>query len=253
MKVIETSRLDRDVSGFFAENAISHKKYTSGDHNLSVDGTGKDASVTSSIGAAIASYILKKFKADTLRVMDLGTGKGHLPNEMARAGIDAYGLEGAGGLAGATVYDHNKIVCCDLSVPIIDERLNKAFDLTTSFELIEHIHRSHEDQFIKNLVYLSDWHLCSINVDEWPGITNNHCNIKHPCCWGELFRRHNIGCEFIGAAPKAKPAWAHEAFIPIQYSPGAHSEEFRDNVRHEGWDEWPFSIFCILDMREAYR
>jgi len=252
MKKINVTAQDRDVASFFAENSILQKKFTSGAHNLSVDGTGKDVSVGETVGRRISEYICEKFVTDDkLCVVDLGTGRAHLPNQMDKLGIDAYGFEGAGELVGQGVYNKNKVACCDLSVPFTDERLNKAFHLSTSFELLEHIHRDHEDQFLKNLAYLSDYHLCSINVDGWPGVSSTHCNIKHPCCWGETFRKHGIECDFIGAAPKARPdpAWAKKGFIPKEYAPGADNEEFRDNVRFGQWDEWKFSIFCLLDLR----
>ena len=54
--------------------------------------------------------------------------------------------------------------------------------------------------FIKNLAYLSDWHLCSIHMDGWPGPTAEHCNIKHECCWMEFFRKHKVKCEILGHA-----------------------------------------------------
>lgn len=265
MKEIVVTALQKDVAGFFNENCVAKKLYTDGSRNLSVDGSGKDVSVGGTVGQRIGEYILKKFKSDgPLRVIDLGTGKGYLPEEMSKLGIEAYGLEGDGELAKQAVYDKNKVICCDLSVPIVDDRLHKAFHLTTSFELIEHIHRRHEDTFLRNLAFLSNYHLCSIHIDAWPGLQDTHCNIKHPCCWMEIFRKKNIECEVIGACPNASTA--HNALevynkrgdilVPIPYTDAynkmSHSEEFRENVRFGQWDEWKLSMFCILDFTNMY-
>lgn len=249
MKQIDVNKqLGGDVSAFFAVNALSHAYYMNGDHNLSVDGTGKDVSVSESIATKIGKYVSEKFKCDNkLVVLDIGTGLGNMVKGLQENNIDSYGLEGSKTLADKIVCDKDRVVIADLSQPLGDNRLNKAFHLTTSFEVFEHVHRSHEDQFLANLAYLADYHLCSINIDEWPGLKETHCNIKHLCCWLELFKRHSITYEVLGAATSASTLAGHEGDIgiPTGYNKITDNEEFR---QHTGC-EWPFSIFCLLDLR----
>ena len=163
MKIIQTSNIIGDAESFFEENCMLKKNYTSGKHNESVDGTGVKSSISDTIGCNIARYIKDKFVCnDQLKVIDVGTGVGHLVEQMNKAGIDGYGIEGSSSAAGQSACNRNRLAVCDLSIPLNDERLKKAFHLSTSFELFEHIHRIHEDTFLRNLAYLSDYHLCSI-------------------------------------------------------------------------------------------
>ncbi len=238
-----------NIGAFFADHSSVIHNYTNGSHNLSVDGTGVDPSVTSDIADKISKYILKKFNCnDKLIVLDIGTGIGHMVNGLNNNGIDGYGIEGSIRAASRSVCDKNKISVLDMSISIEDERLKKCSHLTTSFELLEHIHRNHEDQFLRNLSYLSDYHLCSINMDEWPGNTYNHCNIKHLCCWLELFRKHSIKYEILGEATKGGVVAKHKGDVGVpSYTNKTHNEEFRDNT---GCD-WHFSMFCLLDFRNS--
>lgn len=253
MNIIDIEHiLSGDPKSFFKENNFAIKHYTSGEHNLSVDGTGVDVSVGETVGLQIAKYLKNKFQAnESLKTVDLGTGKGHLVRSFLDIGVEAYGIDGSLNPLRQEVCGRERLAVCDLSKPLNDERLKKAFHFTTSFELFEHIHRTHEDVFLRNLVYLSDYHVASINVDGWPGVVSNHCNIKHPCCWMELFRKYNIDVEVIGGAPKAAPdaSWRNKPVIPVKYNKNSDNEEFRDNVRFGQWDEWRFSMFVVLNLK----
>lgn len=246
MEQIKTSKAIGDIDSFFSENSFLQKYYNSGKDNLSVDGTGVDPSVDEKIADSISKYIKKKFKCEKeLTVLDIGTGLGHMVNGLNNNGIKGFGVEGSIRPASRSVCPKDKIVLLDMSANLEDERLNKCSNLTTSFELIEHIHRDHEDQFFKNLAYLSDFHLCSINMDEWPGETSNHCNIKHLCCWLEYFRKHGIACEMLGAATKGGTLASHVSGIGIpSYKNKTNSEEFREHVECN----WDFSMICLLNL-----
>ena len=54
--------------------------------------------------------------------------------------------------------------------------MKKQFDITTSFEVLEHVHRKHQDVFWENLQYISKGHLCSIHVANQED--HQHCCIR---------------------------------------------------------------------------
>jgi hypothetical protein len=248
MKIIETSK-SGNIVGFFEKHCILMHKYSSGLHNLSIDGTGVVPSVDEKIADSISRYILKKFKtADSFAVLDIGTGIGHMVNGLNNNGIDGYGFEGSSRAVDKSICQKNKISVLDMSIKIEDAKLKNCVNLTTSFELLEHIHRDHEDMFFRNLAYLSNYHLCSINMDEWPGTSYNHCNIKHLCCWLELFRKYEITYEILGEATKGGPVQKHKGDVGVPfYINKTHNEEFRENT---GCD-WHFSMFCLLDFTNS--
>lgn len=238
------------IESFFSQNSVAAGNYSAPAHTKSIDGTGKDVSVGKNVGDQLVKYIIKKFNPST--VLDIGTGKGHMVNSLRDHDICGFGIEGSSSLVPMCVCDKNNYAILDITKSINDERLHKAFDLTTSFEMFEHIHRSHEDQLLKNLAFLSDWHFCSIHMDGWPGVAVEHCNIKHECCWMELFRKHNIKCEVLGHARYAKiakRAVGEPGSRGVTWGPN-HYCEVRDNVKFGQWNEWEWSMFCVLDLRE---
>lgn len=226
---------NRDHELFFEEfSVIKDKSFnTDGSHNLSVDGAGILPSVNVREAENIKRYLLKKFTmaADRkMRVLDVGAGAGYLQNGLAQdARFEAYSFEGSRQLIPHIAGDKTKYVICDLSKRIDDIRLKKAFDLTTSFEVFEHVHKSHIHDFIENLIYLSDYHLCSIHV------ANNeheqHCTIMPLEKWLELFSGFNISSEVLG-------------YYPISSDLGR--EEMRNEAALYHWD---CSVFLLLNFK----
>lgn len=249
MKTIQLNNLEGAFD--FSEVALA-KTVVDGQHGLSVDGTGKDVSVGESVGNALGNYVKAKFLYDeNIRVIDIGTGRGYMVNGLINAGLDGYGVEGSASVANTCVCPKDKIAVIDLSKPIGDKLGEKSFHLTTSFEVLEHVHRRHEDVFIMNLAKLADYHLCSIHMAGWPGVTAEHCNIKHECCWLEVFRKYNIKCDVIGRAPQDH-ADGHHAHLPGS-SPSPRvggDEEVREFVKFNQWGEWECSMFLLLDFTE---
>lgn len=249
MKIIQLPKLKATLD--FSTVSLT-KTVIDGEHGLSVDGTGKDPSVGEGVGNAIANYIKAKFQCEEqLRVLDVGTGKGYMVNGLINAGIDGYGIEGSSSVANSALCPKDRIACIDLSKPLGNKLCEKPFHLTTSFEVMEHIHRRHEDTFIVNLSKLADYHLCSIHMAGWPGVTTEHCNIKHECCWLEVFRKYNIKCDVIGRASKDH-ADGHYDHLPGS-APSTRvggNEEVRDFVKFNQWGEWECSMFCLLNFKE---
>ena len=121
--------------------------FSSGDKNLSVDGTGILPSVGEKEGKNILLYI-KKFYPECKNILDVGSGVGHITKcSDDIPGINCFSFEGCKDLIPNVVCDKNKYAIVDLSKPLDNIDLYKAFDMTTSFEVLEHVHRNHQDQF----------------------------------------------------------------------------------------------------------
>ena len=96
--------------------------------------------------------------------------------------------------------------------------MDKAFHITTSFEVIEHIPRSLQPAFWQNVIYLSDYHLCSIHTAG--GQSKIHQTLMGQKTWTDYFEKNNI--EYFNVGNEIK----------------------RDcNLRH-----WQSSIFFILKL-----
>jgi hypothetical protein len=249
-----TTRSLENIQPFFSEHGICKEIFVGpGQQTLSIDGTGSSESVTEDAANQITRYIKEKFYREDglqLRVMDIGTGMGRMVNALLHHGLDGFGLEGFADLARRAHSPKEKLLVADLGLKITEPALHKAFDLTTSFELLEHIHRSQEDIFLANLAHFSNYHLCSIHLHEWPGTNPFHCNIKHACCWLELFRKHNITYEVLGRATKCEPdpAYSRDSGAFGGKLP-AGLEEFRAHVKFPQADQWECSMFVLLDLR----
>jgi len=186
------------VENFFKEYSVkSNKSYLfSGENNLSVDGSGVLPSINNQNAILIKPLIEKYITKETIWHLDLGCGVSWLSKILdGFENIESYGLEGSNNLIPHFVHDKSKTMIFDLSREFSDERLYKSFDITTSFELIEHVHRTHQLQFWKNVTYLSNHHLCSIHVENEEH--DEHCTINTPKVWEEIFEELGIKYEVI--------------------------------------------------------
>lgn len=184
------------VDGFFLEfNSLTGKFVnTDGSRNLSVDGTGILPSVDENAGSKILEFIKSLFEVEngsSLNMLDIGAGVGHL-QRLADSDpfFNSYSFEGCSDLAKSFVCDMDRIAICDMGKPITDQRLEKSFNLTTSFEVLEHVHRNDMDAFFNNLKFVSNYHLCSIHCGN--GTSHEHCTIQPPKEWEAYFERMNI-------------------------------------------------------------
>ena len=169
---------------FFDENNCRVRFVTSGQRNLSVDGTGILPSVDVSNSSKIKDYIKEHVLPgqSPITILDVGAGVGHFQKGCeGDPAVDAYSFEGCGDLAKHIVCDPSRFAIVDLSVPFTDERLYKAFDVSTSFEVLEHVHRTHQDTFWNNLKFLSRRHLCGIHVANQEH--DEHCTIQNLETW----------------------------------------------------------------------
>lgn len=195
-------RTMNNIEEFFKEYCIeSHKSYLlSGNNNLSVDGTGIIPSINSSNAPLLKPLIEKYMPKDIIHHMDLGGGMCWLSKILDEYdNFKSYAIEGSNSLIPHIVHNKSKVVIADLSKEFTDKRLYKAFDITTSFELIEHIHRTHQLQFWKNALYMSNYHLCSIHVKNEEH--SAHCTINKPETWERIFNELDIQYEIINDFP----------------------------------------------------
>lgn len=218
------SQIER-IDSFFKEyNILDGKKYTDGSHNQSVDGSGKLPSVNEKEAKQILKFLLKNNPV-FFYILDVGAGLGYLQKYFSDI-LHCNSFEGSNSLSPFVVCDKSKYAIADLSKPFSDHRLYKAFDLSTSFEVFEHIHRDHLDQFITNLRFLSNYHFCSIHTANEEH--DLHCTIMQLHEWCDLFNKHGIYYQILGTRDT-----------------GLHTDNFHKEI---GLDTWNCSIFLMLKL-----
>jgi len=153
------------IMDFFEEYNCTKAVFSGGELNKSVDGSGKNASIREREALGIVNYLLSVYPHNPIRVLDCGAGLGHLQTEFDLSDrIEGYSFEGYFQLAKRAKCDPRRMVVCDLTIPITDDRLKKRFHISTSFEFLEHVPRADQETVWSNLAYLSDIHLCSIHI-----------------------------------------------------------------------------------------
>jgi hypothetical protein len=116
-------------------------------------------------------------------IIDVGCATGDLVAEYVRRAVDAYGLEGASNSEDFLECSPDLVFFCDLRQPI---HLSVRFDLATCFEVAEHIEKEFTEQFIENLMSLSDKILMSAAPPFQEG--HHHVNCQPQEYWVDLFR-----------------------------------------------------------------
>lgn len=142
--------------------------------------------------------------------IDIGGGRGYLSMRLETQGkIDSYTLDGwTYGIDNNLLdIEMSKYVVCDMvafDFKALD--LEKYFDMSTAFEITEHIHEKDIKNFYDNVAYMSKSHICSVHVagmDSTSGVETNHHNVKDIDWWmnflsqyGEVSRMYHL-----------KPTW----------------------------------------------
>jgi hypothetical protein len=212
------------IKNFFEENNCQEKLFTSGLRNQSVDGTGILPSVNDTNNWLIKDFIKKTFSSQftsqtQMKLLDVGAGVGFFQKGTEDdPEVLGFSFEGCSDLINHVVCDKSRYAIVDLSIPFSDERLFKAFDISTSFEVLEHVHRSHQDAFWNNLRFLSKRHFCSIHVANQED--EQHCTIQSLDTWIEYL--------------KSKGTVTVHGGFPI--SPDLSQETFRCETNTLMWD-----------------
>lgn len=166
---------------FFSIYNANNIQYTSGENSKSVDGSGHLPSVNNLNAPNIVEYITKLgFKT----VIDIGAGLGYLQWAADKVGANFYSFEGSSKLLNDVVCDKSKYCVYDVTYGV-DSLLHNCCDLTTSFEVIEHIHRDDQKAYWDSIEKLARWHLCSIHVTGQED--KLHKTIQSPIKWLKFF------------------------------------------------------------------
>jgi 2-polyprenyl-3-methyl-5-hydroxy-6-metoxy-1,4-benzoquinol methylase len=208
---------------FFKEfNAINKNFYNhNGKKTTSVDGSGIDPSVGIKSAKIILNWIKEKYPK-TKTLIDLGAGKGYIQKYSSEYNIDGYSFEGSATLINKVVCNKNKFCIIDLTKEIKDKRLFKAFDITTSFELIEHIPEEDQITFWKNVKFLTNICICSIHRGKKEHETKNHVLLREENWWNNFFKLNNINYTFIGnkfsqLGQQTRRKWGSSLFYIIEF------------------------------------
>jgi hypothetical protein len=173
-----------------------------GERNLSIDGTGVLPSVDEKVALHILNYIKQNYN-DVNKILDIGAGRGFFQKTVEEnSNILVWSIEGYGQMP----FEANKerLIVSDATIPFTKE-YKKEFDLVTSFECIEHIHSTGQENFWKNVFYASDKALVGIHClnqeDE------QHCFIRNKEWWCNFFEENSINYELIGEPNNLWDMW----------------------------------------------
>jgi hypothetical protein len=115
-------------------------------------------------------------------VVDVGCATGDLVECFNNSGVKAYGIEGSS--------NAEPFLTCGNHIFFLDVRkklnLDERFDLCICFEVAEHIEKEYSDQFVDNLVSLSDKILISAAPPGQGG--HYHVNCQPYEYWEDKFR-----------------------------------------------------------------
>lgn len=185
-----------DAGGVFAENNFS------GNHSAS-----KSAHADVIKNWLLANYTFHHYA-------DIGGSIGTLALLLAQNGKDAYVIDGCekGWKDGRTGVARDHYAVFDMSRPIQDLLPKHCFDMTTSFEVTEHVPRENLDGFIANLAWLAPIHICSLHVQGKE--EDNHYNVRPLEWWVEKFAKHGAAVKEIGLNV---PTFGTSKFIEVRF------------------------------------
>jgi hypothetical protein len=132
-----------------------------------------------------------------------GAGRGLLQKTFdENSDYDVWSLEGFSEMPFEA--NRDKWIISDMTIPLTPE-YKKSFDLVTSFECIEHIHKDGQEVFWDNMFYSSDRALVGIHVSG--GEHENHCFIRNKEWWTNYFESKKIDWELLGEPSNLWSVW----------------------------------------------
>jgi 2-polyprenyl-3-methyl-5-hydroxy-6-metoxy-1,4-benzoquinol methylase len=165
----------------------------------------------------MVKYILENYSGKNH--IDIGGSRGYLSRRLIDQGLNSFCLDGwTYGINNNMLdIDMSKYVVCDMvSGPFNDLNFEKFFDVSTAFEITEHIHEKDIKLFYDNVSYMSKEHICSIHtggVDSTMGYITNHHNVKSKEWWINLLKDYGQVIEM----PELKPSsgWDESEFLKV--------------------------------------
>jgi cyclopropane fatty-acyl-phospholipid synthase-like methyltransferase len=173
-----------------------------GSKTISIDGTGQLPSVDQEVAKRICNFI-KKNIVEEGRIIDFGAGVGHFQkfcedNEQ----FDVWSIEGYSNIN--FVADRKKWLVKDLGTPLEKQFKNK-FDLVVSFECIEHVHETQQEQFWENVFLCANKALVSIHTENEEH--DEHCFIRKPHWWQKHFEKKGYNFTILGTPSSPWDVW----------------------------------------------
>jgi len=153
--------------------------------------------------------------------LDVGASRGRLSRILLENGINSYALDGSTyGLRTHQVeVPSERYAVCDM-VAFDFKKLDceKYFDISTAFEITEHIHEKDIKRFYDNVSYVSKAHLCSVHVggvDSTMGHDTNHHNVKPLSWWIKFFAPYGT----VSRMDQLKPGmgWDESEFLKVVF------------------------------------
>jgi hypothetical protein len=163
--------------------------------SLSGDSSGIVPSVNDKNAPFITKYI-QNLGYDC--VLDIGAGLGYLQRAADEIELDCYSFDVSYDLVPHIVCDRSKYCIFDIAQGV-DSRLSNSADITTSFEVIEHIHPAEMDSYWNSLERIAQVHLCSIHVDGPK--SDLHKTIWSPAKWFDYFNKRGYRYQLLHCFP----------------------------------------------------
>lgn len=151
--------------------------------------------------------------------IDIGASRAYLSMRLATGGINSYAIDGwTYGLDNDNLdIDKSKYAVCDMvafDFKALD--FEKFFDISTAFEVTEHIHEKDIRRFYDNVAYMSKEHICSVHVggvDSTMGFETNHHNVKDLNWWKEFLGRYGEVIQVDHLKPGG--GWEESNFLKV--------------------------------------
>jgi hypothetical protein len=132
-----------------------------------------------------AKYIKDVF--NPVNLYDFGCAKGLMIRSFINLGVDAYGCDWSE-YAVKTSYAPDRVAQADMTKPIKDKT---KYDMTISFDVLEHIEEQHTDTALKNIIDRTErLSLLYIPLDTNPSEDETHVNLKTREWWEDKIRKH---------------------------------------------------------------
>ncbi len=167
----------------------------------------------------VVDYLKENYK--NKNHIDIGASRGYLSKRLLEENINSYGIDGSDYGIKNNFLDipMDRYAVCDMTkYDFRNTNLEKYFDISTAFEITEHIHEEDIEIFYNNVSFISKEHLCSIHVsgpDSKSGVRTSHHNIKNKNWWINFFKKYGK----IEEMPmlKTKIGWEESEFLKIKF------------------------------------